>query len=154
MTDPKMMTILDPETGEVVGEFLMHKGRRMTVDGAEIPDPTPMQPPVGFKKLHRCSITFGSKWPRLAGLLRWRVLRPPEEADDFDVDDDPELKTQYEVYDLSPEQIHEELGVRSPLYKGDEAPKAREPRSRRLPHKQRKPSKRAPEPGEEDEQDD
>ena len=46
MSDPKMMTILDPEMGEVVGEFLMHKGRRMTVDGAELPDPTPMQPPV------------------------------------------------------------------------------------------------------------
>ena len=42
MSDPKMMTILDPETGEVVGEFLMHKGRRMTVDGAELPDPTPI----------------------------------------------------------------------------------------------------------------
>ena len=72
---------LDPKTGEFVPV--------LNEEGQELPDPTPMAPPVGFKReppLHE----------RIRAMVQHEFLRAraeadfesPEEADDFVIDDD------------------------------------------------------------------
>jgi len=88
----------------VTGEVLDHKGRRLTPEGREILDPTPVAPPVGYKKQP-------SMADHIRDMVRSERLRQEaeaagaesfEEADDFDVDDDPEISTPYEVYETEP----------------------------------------------------
>lgn len=66
--------------------------------GWEVPDPTPIARPVGWKEPE-------SLQDMIARLVRGEISRQAaaagaetfEEADDFDVDDDPELKSPYEL---------------------------------------------------------
>lgn len=80
------MAHIDPNTGEI----LNRKGQRLNEAGQELPDPTPIAPPVGY-----------IKQPSLSQLIREMVVREhqrlksqgedyesPDEAEDFDVDDD------------------------------------------------------------------
>lgn len=78
----------------------MHpKGKPLTPEGAEVPDPTPMQPPVGYKRQ-----------PSLADQIRQMVISERlaqeaaeagaetfDEADDFDVGDDYDPSSPYEM---------------------------------------------------------
>lgn len=64
---------------------------------AEYPDPTPMAPPIGYKKVP-------SIWEQQKALIRAARLEEHEagmetfeEADDFDVDDDFEPSTPFEA---------------------------------------------------------
>lgn len=110
----------DPTTGEV----LDHKGRRLTQGGAEIPDPTPIAPPLGYVKQ-----------PTMAELIRSmvksEVLRQEVEAlgagsfedeDDFDCDDDYDPTSPYENEFEPPVQQGGDGGPPP-----SEAPKAAEP---------------------------
>lgn len=77
-------TKIDPETGEILHDAA----------GREIPDPTPMQPPVGY-----------NPQPSLASIVRQQIMSHKlaqeaaamgaetfEEADDFEVGDDWEAE--------------------------------------------------------------
>lgn len=107
----------------------------LTEDGAEVPDPTPMAPPVGFRRqqpLHE----------RIRAMVQAEYLRAreaqevesPDEADDFDVEDaeDALPMTEYEKYFEAPESRDDmyrrlvEAGW-SPPEKKDEAKPARAP---------------------------
>jgi len=71
------------------------KANRFNADGHEILNPTPMQPPLGYKKT-----------PSLAEQIRQQVrqlknledMEPEteEEADDFDITDDPQPHSRWE----------------------------------------------------------
>lgn len=74
------------------------KGLKQTLDGSEIPDPTPMAPPVGY-------IKQPSMVDNIRNLIRSERLRQDaetagaetfDEADDFDIEDDPEPISQYD----------------------------------------------------------
>lgn len=74
----------------ITGEVLDHKGRRLTPTGAEIPDPVPIAPPLGYKKQP-------SIFEHMRQLIQNERIRQDlisqgvetfEESDDFDVDDD------------------------------------------------------------------
>lgn len=68
--------------------------------GWEVPDPRPMERPIGWTEPE-------SLQSMIARLIRTEVSRQAsqagaetfEEADDFDVDDDPELRSPYELDD-------------------------------------------------------
>lgn len=75
--------------------------RGLTLDGKELPDPTPMAPPVGFVKQP-------SMIENIRNMIRSEALRQAaletghesfEDADDFDVPDDPEPISRHEVAD-------------------------------------------------------
>lgn len=76
---------LDPETGEFV--------EVMTPEGAEIPDPVPMAPPVGFRRqvpLHeRIRAMVQHEYERAAAS---REVETPEEADDFVIEDEDDAR--------------------------------------------------------------
>lgn len=87
----------DPVTGEL--SPLDHKGRRMNERGQELPDPVPMEPPLGYKKQ-----------PSMVDIIRAQVRQEVsrraqmagyesfDEADDFEVEDfDPEPQAPYEA---------------------------------------------------------
>lgn len=67
-------------------------------DGGEICDPTPMQPPVGYKK----SLTLSEQIQQQVRVMQLRMLEDArleeteDEADDFNVGDDFEPLSKYE----------------------------------------------------------
>lgn len=80
-------------------EKLLSRGQ--TMDGKEIPDDTPMAPPIGF-------IKTPSLAERIRDMVRSEHLRLAaesvgaetfEEADDFNIDDDPFPGSEYEFDD-------------------------------------------------------
>lgn len=88
--------VQDPESGETI--YVNAKGRRQTLDGREIPDPTPMDPPIGYKKQP-------SMFEQMRELIKSEKLRAAaeeagvetfEEGDDFDVGDDFDPESPYE----------------------------------------------------------
>lgn len=90
-----------PGTGETVDleEYLDDKNRRLTPDGLEIPDPTPVAPPVGYVKQP-------SLVEQIRAMVRSEKLRLEaeamgaetfEDADDFDVGDDFDPTSPYEA---------------------------------------------------------
>lgn len=92
---------VDPETGAVLN--------LLTEDGAEIPDPVPMAPPVGFKRqqpLHE----------RIRAMVQHEYLRAresgeyesPEEADDFIIPGEDNMDPREERFALMPGHEYEE----------------------------------------------
>lgn len=88
------MDLIDPETGEI----LNHKGRRLDHAGREIPDPTIVPPPLGYKKQPTMA-------EYIRNMIRGEKLRQEaeaagaetfEEADDFEVGDDYDPQSPYE----------------------------------------------------------
>ena len=90
-----------PATGETVDleEYLDEKNRRLTPDGLEIPDPTPIAPPIGYVKQP-------SLVAQIRAMVRSEKLRLEaeamgaetfEDADDFDVGDDFDPTSPYEA---------------------------------------------------------
>lgn len=74
-----------------------HKGRPLNDRGQLIPDPVPMAPPIGFKP-QPSMVDIIRQQVRLASLDAAREGKETlEEADDFDVGDEPELRSQYEL---------------------------------------------------------
>lgn len=98
--------VTDPETGETI--YVNGKGRRQTLDGREIPDPAPMDPPIGYKKQP-------SMFEQMRELIRSEKLRQAaeeagvetfEEGDDFEVGDDYDPRSPYEHnFDPAPPPI-------------------------------------------------
>lgn len=85
----------DKETGE----FYHLKGKPLTPEGRETPDPTPMQPPLGYFKQP-------TMVDHIRNLIRSERLREAaeaggaesfEEADDFNVGDDYDPHSGYET---------------------------------------------------------
>lgn len=79
------------------------KGKNLTAGGAEIPDPVPTAPPVGYER----PVSF---FDQVRDMIRSDALRraaaqvgaeTEEEADDFDVGDDYDPTSPYE-YDFDP----------------------------------------------------
>lgn len=88
---------------EVEAAMAAHPKGRPMVGNQLMPDPIPVAPPLGYKKQ-----------PSILEMIRAQVaqhvaiasaaaansgLESFEEADDFDVDDDPEIKSPYELAD-------------------------------------------------------
>lgn len=73
------------------------KAKPLNEAGQLVPDPTPMAPPVGFRRqpsmveIVRRQIQLASEEAKREG------KESLEEADDFDVGDDPELQSPYEL---------------------------------------------------------
>lgn len=75
-------------------------GRNQTKEGAEIPDPTPMEPPINYVKQPSLA-------SQIRDMVRSEALRQAaeaqgyetfEEADDFEIEDEPDLAaTPYEA---------------------------------------------------------
>lgn len=91
---------LDPKTGEFISV--------MTAEGQEIPDPTPVAPPVGFKRqqpLHE----------RIRAMVQHEFMRSkqmedyesPEEADDFLVPDESGTDPREASFALMPGHEHD-----------------------------------------------
>lgn len=73
------------------------KGKPLDPLGQLVPDPTPMAPPIGYKR-QPSMVEIIREQIRLAGLeAANQGYESFEEADDFDVGDDPELRSPYEV---------------------------------------------------------
>lgn len=97
--EEKLYTV--PSTGEQIDleTYIDEKGRRLTPDGLEIPDPTPIAPPVGYVKQP-------SLVEQIRAMVRSEKLRQEaegmgagsfEEEDDFDVGDDYDPSSPYEA---------------------------------------------------------
>lgn len=74
--------------------------RRLTTDGKEIPDPTPMAPPVGFTRQPtlRDQIREMIASERLRAEAEAAGYESFDESDDFDIPDEPGLPvTPYDV---------------------------------------------------------
>lgn len=74
------------------------KGKPLTEGGAEVPNPIPQDPPVGYKKQESMFEVMRRmiKEEKLKAALEAEGLETPEEADDFDVDDDVDPTSPYE----------------------------------------------------------
>lgn len=94
---------IDPQTGALInsdtGEILNSKGKRLDQYGRELPDPTPLSPPVGYQKQP-------SMMEQMRSMIRSEALRMAaehagaetfEEAEDFDVGDDFDPTSPYEI---------------------------------------------------------
>lgn len=82
------MANVNHETGEV----------RLDEHGHEIPDPTPLELPVGFKKQETVAQMVQRLVRRdLSEYAERHGHETFEEADDFEIDDDPEPFTPYET---------------------------------------------------------
>lgn len=70
----------------------------LTRDGRERPNPTPMAPPIGYKKQPSLIDTVRQmvRSEKLKAELEQQGLETPEEADDFDVGDDYDPSSPYE----------------------------------------------------------
>lgn len=140
------LTSIHPETGEII-EHVAHKGRNMTVDGQEVPDPTPMAPPLGYKRqpsMHEL-IKDMVRSERLRQEAEAQGHESFEDADDFDVDDDDEIKTPYEVHET--ESVSELRARMSAASADDGSAVGAEPKEPKAPPRQaKKPPVRAPEP--------
>lgn len=95
--------VIDTETGEVM--FNPHyaamanhpKGKPLTPGGAEVPDPVPMAPPVGYVKQP-------SMFEHMREMIRRELSQAAaesgvesfEDADDFEVGDDYDPRSPYE----------------------------------------------------------
>lgn len=78
------MTKHDPD-----GVVLDHKGRLLTADGAEIPDPRPLAPPVGFKKQESLfDLVRRLTQDELSRRAQEEGMDSFEDADDFEDDDE------------------------------------------------------------------
>lgn len=77
------------------------KGMPLNERGQLVPDPTPMAPPIGFRpqpsmvELIRQQVRLASEEAKRQGRESF------EESDDFDVGDDPEISSPYELDDDS-----------------------------------------------------
>lgn len=74
--------------------------------GREIPDNTPVEIPLGWRR----PLTLQEQIQRhirveFSQLASSRGFESFEEADDFDVDEDPDMLTQYELHEMAPEAI-------------------------------------------------
>lgn len=79
--------------------FVGHKGRRLNELGQEVPDPTPMAPPVGYTPRPSLSeqIREMVRSERLRMEAEMLGAESFEDADDFDISDDPvDPSTPYE----------------------------------------------------------
>lgn len=67
------------------------KGKPLTETGGEIPDPVPMDPPIGYRAQPSMFEVIRKmiKDEKLKQALEEEGLETPEDADDFDVGDDP-----------------------------------------------------------------
>lgn len=88
------MTQIDPSTGEI----LDYMGRRLNAHGQELPDPTPIAPPIGYtrqKPLHQL-IREMVQSEQLRVAAEQSGMETLEEAEDFDVDDDYDPSSPWE----------------------------------------------------------
>lgn len=78
--------------------ILNHKGRRQTADGAELPDPTPVAPPIGYnpQKSMFDHVRDMVRSERLKQEAEAAGFETAEEADDFEVGDDYDPTSPYE----------------------------------------------------------
>lgn len=89
------MSVIDKETGEILPDQVPGK---IDFYGREIPDPTPLRVPGGFKRPETLQ-------EQVARLVRGAISREAEEAgfetfdeaEDFDVEDDFDPRTPFEV---------------------------------------------------------
>lgn len=98
--------VIDVKTGEVVSqldlvEYLNSKGKRLDALGREIPDPTPLAPPLGYRKQASIfdqvrAMVLSDKLAAEAEAAGFETL---EEADDFDVGDDFDPRSPFEFPD-------------------------------------------------------
>jgi len=65
------------------------KHNRHTEDGLEVLNPIPMQPPLGYKAAPSLSDTIRQQVIAAKRLAELEMVESEEEADDFEVDDDP-----------------------------------------------------------------
>lgn len=152
--------VVDPHTGEVLAEHLKYKGRRMTHDGQEIPDPRPMAPPVGYKKQPSMAdyVRDAIRSHKLAEEAQELGYETFEDANDFDVGDDFEPDSPYEseLLDGHVERaIREGRIVHTPHGPAivDEKPSTEA--SPKAPSKApKKPKSKAPEPSDDDPEED
>lgn len=71
------------------------KHNRFNEDGREILNPTPMQPPIGYKKQPSIAEQIREQ-VRAAKYLDDMEPETEEEADDFEIDDDPPIPSRWE----------------------------------------------------------
>lgn len=81
------------------GELFNSKGKPLTEGGAEIPDSTPLAPPVGYEKRDTIAeqVRRMVQSQLLARDLAAAGAETFEDADDFDVGDDYDPTSPYEV---------------------------------------------------------
>lgn len=73
--------------------------------GRQVPDPEPKEIPLSARRPEslrdQVQAMVQSELRRYAELNNWET---PEEADDFEVDDDPDPRSDYEYVDMEPEE--------------------------------------------------
>lgn len=80
------------------GDFVRAKFRRLNAKGHEVPDPVPMAPPVGFTRSPSIAEQIRNmvRSERLRQEAEAAGMETFEEANDFEVDEDPESRSGYE----------------------------------------------------------
>lgn len=100
--------------------------------GREIPDPTPMELPLGYERPEPLEHMIARMIQANSRLAAKQGLETEEEANDFEIDDDDKLVSKYEFTEMQEEHINAERD------------KARTARAERI--KAAKGKKTAPEP--------
>lgn len=105
------------------GELFNAKGKPLTDGGAEIPDSTPLAPPVGYEKRDTIAeqVRRMVQSQLLARDLAAAGAETFEDADDFDVGDDYDPTSPYEV-NFDPTTLEELKRRRAEAETEDQAP--------------------------------
>lgn len=102
---PALVQVVDPATGEVLEVEPVHlrrfhpKGKPLDSAGREVLDPTPLAPPIGYKKVPSIFDQMRQLIhdEKIKAELHAQGVETFEEADDFDVGDDYDPTSPYEA---------------------------------------------------------
>lgn len=135
---PESVKLTDPETGEEIispslidlEEHMAMMRNYLTPDGAERPDPTPIAPPVGYRRQPSLIENMRAmiREHAVAMALAGQEAETFEEADDFDVADDFDPHSPWEnQFDPPVSQINQEEAAKNAAAKAAQKPPAAEP---------------------------
>lgn len=130
--------LTDPLTGEqILSPSLLDLEEHMALmrsylnpDGSENPDPTPIAPPVGYKKAPSLIENMRAmiREHAVAMAIAGQEAETFEEADDFDVDDDFDPHSPWEnEFEPPIAQINQEEAAKNAAAKAAQKPPAAEP---------------------------
>lgn len=70
----------------------------LNIRGQEVPDPTPMEPPIGYQAQPDLMEMIRAMVQREIHLRDDAIMESPEEADDFEEDDAEDFDSPYELF--------------------------------------------------------
>lgn len=90
----------------------------------EIPDPTPVEMPLGYERPESLQSMIARMVRTFSDQAQKEGAESFEEADDFDIDDDSEIVSPYQMNDMQEERPYESFRTDNKIKRADKAPES------------------------------